>query len=292
MIKTNNFASLPNGIRIHYASCGESHKPLLLCLHGFPEFWYSWKDLMPSLAEDYYVVAPDMRGYNLSSKPESVESYKPKYLVQDLVHLVEYFGHEKTILIAHDWGGAIAWNFAIAYPQLIDRLVILNSPHPYLFANALTHNSEQQASSQYMNWLRNPGSEQALSADDFENLIGFFSKSKAPNWFDEQTKKAYVQAWSVPDALRSAVNWSRASPVYPPSDGDPGAAKLTLRPEDFIVKVPTLVIWGMDDVALPALLLDGLMDFLPQGRIVKVPGAGHWLVHEKPKLILEKIKDN
>lgn len=290
MINTNQFASLPNGIRIHYASCGDVNKPLLLCLHGFPEFWYSWKDLMPSLAENYFVVAPDMRGYNLSSKPDGVEFYKPKHLVQDLVQLVEYFGREKTTVIAHDWGGAIAWNFAIAHPQLVERLVILNSPHPYLFAQALSHDPAQQASSQYMNWLRVPGSENELSANHFEKLIGFFSRSKTPEWFNEETKREYVQAWSVPDALKSAVNWYRASPLYPPIDGDPGASKLTLSPGDFIVKVPTLVIWGMDDIALPALLLNGLIDFLPQGRIVEIPGASHWLVHEKLDIILAEIK--
>lgn len=289
MIKTNNFAHLPNEISLHYAACGDPKDPLLLCLHGFPEFWYSWKDLMPRLSENYYVVAPDLRGYNLSSKPESIDSYRPKYLVEDLVHLIEYLGYEDAVVIAHDWGGAIAWSLAIAHPGKVNKLIILNAPHSYMFAKALAENPVQQNASQYMNWLRRSGSDAALCKNNFELLAGFFRSSKS-DWFNGDDKAAYEAAWSIPGAVKSAVNWYRASPLYPPTEDDPGAQKLKLEPKDFVVNVPTLVLWGMADDALPADLIDGLEEFIPQGKIESIPGASHWLIHEQPKLILEKIK--
>jgi pimeloyl-ACP methyl ester carboxylesterase len=289
MIKTNNFAHLPNDISLHYASCGDPNNPLLLCLHGFPEFWYSWKDLIPELSKKYFVVAPDMRGYNLSSKPESVESYKPKYLVEDINQLIVHLGYEKAVVIAHDWGGAIAWNFAIAHPNRVNQLIILNAPHPYLFAKGLTENPLQQENSQYMNWLRQPGSEDALVKDDFQLLGGFFKRSSKVNWFIGETEQTYKKAWGVPQAVKSSVNWYRASPLHPPEEGNLGAVKLQLKPEDFVVNVPTLVIWGMADDALPPYLIEGLEAFIPKGRVVPVPGASHWLIHEQPELILKEI---
>lgn len=289
MIKTNNFAHLNNDISLHYASCGDSKNPLLLCLHGFPEFWYSWKELMPELSKKYFVVAPDMRGYNLSSKPEAIESYKPRHLVEDLNQLIPHLGYESAVVIAHDWGGAIAWNFAIAHPNRVNQLIILNAPHPYIYATALAENPIQQQNSQYMNWLRSPGSEEALVKDDFELLGGFFKKSSKADWFVGETEQAYKKAWAVPQAVKCAVNWYRASPLHPPEGDKPGAHKLELSPDNFIVKVPTLIIWGMADIALPSFLIEGIEAFLPKGKIVPLPGASHWLIHEQPEFILKEI---
>ena len=289
MIKTNNFAHLSGDISLHYASCGDPKNPLLLCLHGFPEFWYSWKDLMPGLSEKYYVVAPDMRGYNLSSKPASIDSYKPKLLVEDLTQLITHLGYDKAVVIAHDWGGAIAWNLATAYPDKVAKLIILNAPHAYIYAKALTDNPVQQKNSQYMNWLRQSGSDEALIKNNFELLGGFFKSSKS-DWFKGETKQSYEKAWSVPGAVKSSVNWYRASPLYPPSKEDPGVKKLKLDPKDFVVNVPTLVLWGMADDALPSFLLEGLEVFIPNGKIIQIPGASHWLIHEQPELISQEIK--
>lgn len=290
MIQTNQFIDLGNGIDLHFASAGNPNKPLMLMIHGFPEFWYAWKDLMPNFSNDYYVVAPDMRGYNLSSKPEGIENYKPKHLVDDVVRLIKALGKDKAIVVAHDWGGAIAWNLAISNPEVIDRLIILNAPHPYIFAKALAEDPIQQASSQYMNWLRRSGSEDILMQDNFIKLEGFFNKPNQLHWCVGEVRDAYHAAWSVPNAVKSAVNWYRGSPLYPPTGDDLGAKKLQLNPQDFIVKSRTLVIWGMQDAALPPGLIDGLSAFIPNGEIVLLENATHWLVHEYPAQIASKIK--
>jgi pimeloyl-ACP methyl ester carboxylesterase len=290
MIKANQYAHLKNGIKLHYASAGDLEKPLLLMLHGFPEFWFAWEKIMPEFAQDYFVVAPDQRGYNLSSKPENIADYKPKHLVEDLVQLLEYFGKKDVILIAHDWGGAIAWNFALMYPELVKKLIILNSPHPYLFAKALSENQEQQDSSQYMNWLRAPGSEGALINDDFALLENMLTRFGNAHWFTDEVRVRYRQAWAQENAVKSSVNWYRASPLYPPTDNDPGASKLILNASDFIIQVPTLVLWGDADTALRPVLLEGLERFIPLGKIIPIPKASHWLIHEQPELIVQEIK--
>lgn len=290
MIQANQFIELGNGIELHYASCGDPSKPLMLMIHGFPEFWYAWHELMPKFARDYFVVAPDMRGYNLSSKPEEVASYKPKYLVDDVTRLIRGLGKEKAVVLAHDWGGAIAWNLALGFPDIVERLIILNAPHPYLFAKALAGDPKQQASSQYMNWLRTPGSENLLMQDNFKKLEGFFNKPNHEPWCVGDVQKAYHAAWSMPNAVKSAVNWYRASPLYPPTRDDLGAMKLQLNPDDFIVRVPTLVIWGMEDTALPAGLIEGLASFIPNGEIVRLAKASHWLIHEFSEQIEREIK--
>ena len=290
MIQTNQFIDLGNGIDLHFASAGNPNKPLMLMIHGFPEFWYAWKDLMPNFSNDYYVVAPDMRGYNLSSKPEGIENYKPKHLVDDVVRLIKTLGKDKAVVVAHDWGGAIAWNLAISNPEVIDRLIILNAPHPYIFAKALAEDPIQQASSQYMNWLRRTGSEDILMQDDFIKLEGFFNKPNQPHWCVGEVRDAYHAAWSVPNAVKSAVHWYRGSPLYPPTGDDLGAKKLQLNPQDFIVKSRTLVIWGMQDAALPPGLIEGLDAFIPNGEIVRLESATHWLVHEYPLEITSEIE--
>lgn len=151
------FADLPNGTRLHYASAGRRGAPLMLFVHGFPEFWYAWEAQLAAFGDTHFAVAPDMRGYNLSSKPAEVDAYRPKPLVQDLEQFIAALGYDSAIVVAHDWGGAICWNLAIQHPERVARLVIVNSPHPWVFANALLSDPAQQAASAYMNWLRQPG---------------------------------------------------------------------------------------------------------------------------------------
>jgi pimeloyl-ACP methyl ester carboxylesterase len=290
MITANQYAHLKSGIKLHYASAGDSSKPLLLMLHGFPEFWFAWEPLMPEFARDYYVVAPDQRGYNLSSKPHAIGDYKPKYLVEDLIQLIDFLGKKEAIVVAHDWGGAIAWNLAILYPHLVKKLIILNSPHPFLFAKALSEDKDQQESSQYMNWLREPASEDALTKNNFELLENMLTRFGDSEWFTQEVKDRYHEAWQQPRAVQSSVNWYRASPLYPPKGDDPGASKLSFNAKDFMVKVPTLVLWGDADIALKPILLKGLEEFLLDGKMTLIPGASHWLIHERPKLITQEIK--
>jgi epoxide hydrolase 4 len=279
-------------VRLHYAACGTSTKPLMILLHGFPEFWQAYADVMPLLAGEFYVVAPDLRGFNLSDKPSAVESYKPALIVADICALAKHLGAETFTLVAHDWGGAIAWNLAAGFPSVLTQLVILNSPHPVTFASALANDAPQQAASQYMNWLRAEGSELRLEENNFERLAGFFQEmgGKAPNaWFQGQTKSAYIKAWSQPGAMKGNVNYYRVSPLYPPHGSDLGAKKLTLDETKFIVQVRTLVLWGDGDVALLPIVLEGLDRLVPGIQIVRWPDATHWLLHEHPRRCADAI---
>jgi pimeloyl-ACP methyl ester carboxylesterase len=284
---------VPTGpeIELHCASCGDAGKPLLLMLHGFPECWFAWADMMVRFADRYHVVAPDLRGFNLSSKPTTVEAYRASESVQDLVALIAALGHSSATVIAHDWGGAVAWGLAIARPELVERLIILNSPHPVPFARALAGDAAQQAASRYMNWLRAPGSEIALAENDFDRMDRLFIRFGAAGWF-ESMRQRYHQAWSQPGALQAMLNWYRATPLHPPTADDPGAGRLVLDPAKFRVEVPTRVIWGMDDPALLPVLLDGLEEFGDDLRIRRLPGLTHWLVHEAPDQVAAAIEES
>src|SRR6204780_2438980 len=157
-----------NGVKLHYVEQGKG--PLILFLHGFPEFWYAWKDLLPEFAKSHHAVAVDMRGYNLSSMPESVDAYQVPILVEDVRALAEKLGAKKFVLVGHDWGGVIAWAFAAAHPEMLEKLVIVNAPHPVVFARELANNPDQQKASAYFNLFTSPAAESTLSQDDFAVL--------------------------------------------------------------------------------------------------------------------------
>ena len=284
-IRDNQFVELSNGMHLHYASAGERGKPLILFLHGFPEFWYAWNAQLTEFGQDYFVVAPDLRGFNLSDMPADVGAYKPRHIMEDLRLLVAHFGYEKFVLVAHDWGGAIAWNIAIALPQLLHKLIIVNSPHPYLFARALTGAAKQQQASEYMNWLRAEGSEQSLAKGDFALMDGFFhGMGQHPAaWYSAEVRQKYHQCWRY--GLRGGVNYYRASPLHPPTAEQAGPLKLEMHAKDFYVTVPTRVIWGEADVALPPSLLDGLGEMVGDLQIERVVGCNHWIIHEQPESV-------
>jgi len=291
-IRDGQYASVGDAarpLRLHYASCGDERRPLMLMLHGFPEGWFAWRALMPALAQRFHVVAPDLRGYGRSDRPEEVDAYRAKELVADLDALVAALGHERCVLVGHDWGGALAWAFAIAHPQRIERLVVLNAPHPVPFARALATDPRQQAASAYMNWLRRPGSEQVLARDGFVRLERMLTSMDGPHWFDAARRAEYHEAWSRPGALAAAVRYYRASPLHPPDDGDGGAARPALDASRFVVRVPTLVLWGERDAALLPQLLDGLDSVVPELSIVRLSDATHWLVHEQPARVAHEI---
>ncbi len=281
-IQAGQFAQLPHGVKLHYASAGEKIKPLLLFLHGFPEFWFAWESQLKEFGQDYFAVAPDLRGFNLSDMPDDAASYKPRLIAQDIQSLITHLGYEQCILVAHDWGGAIAWNIAIAQPALLSKLIILNSPHPYLFAQALVHDQAQKEASEYMNWLRATGSEQALAKDDFALMEKLFVGMSDPHpaWFTAELRKQYHACWSK--GLTGGVNYYRASPMHPATKENPGAEKLVLNPEDLRCKIPVRVIWGERDRALLPVLIDGLEKLIDDVHIERWTDASHWLVHEHP----------
>ena len=289
-IQDGQYASLPNGMRLHYASAGERGKPLLIFLHGFPEFWFAWHEQLRAFGDRYFAVAPDLRGFNLSDMPEEVSDYRPKLITQDIEQLIAYLGYQRCVMVAHDWGGAIAWNIAISKPTLLDRLIIINATHPYAFAQALANDPAQQQASAYMNWLRASGSEQALAKDDFRIMEQLMLGMGRPSdhWFDAATRQRYHASWAR--GLSGGVNYYRATPLYPPTDEDPGAGKLSLNPEDFRCHVPVRVIWGMQDKALLPQLLDPLPELIDDLIIERLPEATHWVVHEQPERINQLIE--
>lgn len=289
-IQPGQFASLTNGTRLHYASAGERGMPLILFVHGFPEFWYEWEAQLAEFGGEYFAVAPDLRGFNLSDMPTDVSAYKAKHLVDDLRLLAAHLGYEKFVMVAHDWGGAVAWNFAIALPQLLHKLVIVNAPHPYLFTKALITDPAQRSASEYMNWLRAESSEKKLAENDFallESLLNGMGQSPTP-WFTESVRKKYHECWAR--GLTGGVNYYRASPLRPPTESEPGPLKLQLNPADFRVNVPTRVIWGEKDIALPKGLLDGLEDFVDDLVVERIPTGSHWVIHEYPDRVNQLIR--
>jgi epoxide hydrolase 4 len=278
-----------NGLRLHYVTAGKG--PLIIFLHGFPEFWYEWKDQLHEFAADHRAVAPDMRGYNLSEKPASVDAYQINNLVEDVRALAEHLGYKKFILVGHDWGGVVAWSFAIAHPEYLSRLVIVNAPHLAVFARELASNPAQQKASQYMLLFRSPQAEQVLSANNYAALVNaVLGDGLKSGVFTEADKQAYITAWSQPGALTGGLNYYRAANVGPPTSTTPVAASAP-DPTSQIVKVPTLVIWGEKDTALLTGNLDGMDQFVPNLTVKRIPDGSHWVIHEKPALVNGYIRD-
>jgi len=282
-----------NGIRLHYVTAGKGK--LIMFAHGFPEFWYEWKNQLAEFERDYQAVAPDMRGYNLSSKPADVDQYQVNYLVEDLRALAEHLGHKRFILVGHDWGGAVAWAFAIYRPDYLEKLIIINGPHPGVFERELRENPAQRRASQYMLVFRSPQAERILSADDYVVLVdAVLGEGLKQGYFTEEDRKAYIEAWSQPGALTGGLNYYRAVRVGPPTSeaahwraGDSTASGLS----SLTVKVPTLVIWGEKDEALLTGNLEGLDRFVPDLTVKRILDGSHWVIHEKPGLVNSYIRD-
>lgn len=281
---------LPHGITLSCRAAGPVDAPRLVFLHGFPEGAFIWDDLIGTLSDRYRCIAPNLRGYERSSQPAEVEAYRAKHLMADIAALIGWSGEGPlAALIAHDWGGAVAWNLAVQRPELMRQLIIINSPHPGTFLRELQHNPEQQAASAYMNFLCRPDAEVLLAENDYARLWPFFTSmgGETATWLDEAQRARYRALWD--QGLTGALNYYRASPMRPPTADNPGAMAVQFAPEFVTVRLPTLVIWGEDDRALPPSMLDGLAQFVPQLRLQRVPGAGHWIVHEQPALIAALI---
>jgi len=281
-----------NGIRLHYISVGQGN--LIMFVHGFPEFWGEWKNQLVEFGKDYQAVALDMRGYNLSAKPDDVEAYQAKYLIKDLWDLAEHLGHQKLILVAHDWGGAVAWSAAMRYPEWVEKLVIINSPHPAVFARELLNNPAQQEASQYMLLFRSAKAEQTLAQNNYAGLMDMVTQFGSKWVMTEQDRLKYIEAWSQPGALTGGLNYYRVSPLYPPTSPDDEArikSILNLPPEMLAVKVPTLVVWGEQDHALLTGNLDGLEDYVENLTIKRIPDGSHWVSHEQPDRVNALIRE-
>ena len=248
----------------------------------------------------YRCVAPNLRGFEASSAPAEVSAYRPKYLVQDIAALVAIETQDDAgvaqalaCLVAHDWGGAVAWNFANQLPHLARKLAIINSPHPGTFLRELKTNPAQQQASAYMNFLIREDAEAQLTDNDYARLFNFltheFSGDRPAHWLTDRVKDQYRAVWS--HGLRGGCNYYRASPLRPPRPEDPAAAAVDLPRNMLTITMPTLVVWGMDDAALPPVLIDGLEDYVPNLALHRVPGATHWIIHEHPTLVISHLSD-
>lgn len=283
---------LPHGITLSCRGAGERGRPVLLFLHGFPEAAFIWDEVLQHFAQPehggYRCVAPNLRGYEQSSQPADVAAYRPKHLVQDIAALAQLEGAPLACLVAHDWGGAVAWNFANQLPQLTRKLAIVNSPHPGTFLRALQDSPKQREASAYMNFLARPDAEQLLRADGYRRLLGFFTNWGPAPWLTEDVKAQYRAIWDA--SLTGGLNYYRASPLRPPREGDPAAAAVTLPREMLTVDLPTLVIWGMQDAALLPELVEGLDEYVPHLTLEKVPEASHWIIHEQPQRVIASLE--
>jgi pimeloyl-ACP methyl ester carboxylesterase len=280
-----------NGVTLHYAKSGEG--PLMVFLHGFPEFWYAWKDQLDEFGKDHLAVAPDMRGYNLSSKRPNVADYRMPALVEDVQGLATKLGASparKFVLVGHDWGGVVAWSFAMAHPEMLEKLIIINAPHPAIFRREIQENAAQQKASAYMLMFRSAEAEHTLSANNYERLVNIvLGEGLKHGYFTEADKKAYLEAWSQPGALTGGLNYYRASQAGPPSGGQPPANALGLPLPK--ITVPTLVIWGEKDTALLTGNLDGLDAHVTSLTVKRIPEGTHWVVHEKRDVVNGYIRD-
>lgn len=266
---------------LHYAAAGEPDAPLAVLLHGFPEFWYGWRALLPRLGASRLAVAPDQRGYGESDRPAAVDAYRLEKLVGDVLGLADHLDKERFAVVGHDWGGVVAWALAMARPDRIERLVVVNAPHPAIFARERRENPDQQAASGYIDLLVSPMGEAALAADDFTRMFDGLRTEAGETWIDADDRAAYREAWSRPGALTGMLNWYRAAEV-----SSSGGGRVPAAP----VEVPTLVVWGERDRYLLPGNLDGLDERVEDLEVVRIPDAGHWVVHERPERVGELVE--
>ncbi|CAM2152064.1 epoxide hydrolase 4 [Pararobbsia alpina] len=276
-------------VNLHYVSQGEG--PTILFVHGFPEFWYGWKAQIDALSKAYRCVAVDLRGYNLSSKPIPVSAYSAKHIVGDLREFVEHLGGPVHI-VAHDWGGAMVWEFATRFPELIRKLVIINAPHAYTLHRELRENPAQREAMDYFTLFRSDKAERVLSEDDFARLQTMFdSWDIGGHRVTREVRKNYLTAWKQPGALTGGLDWYRATKLVPPACGKPNVEDFELDARNHQVNVPTMVVWGERDTALLTGLLNGLDACVPDLRVERIAEGSHWVHHEFPERVNALIDD-
>ncbi len=267
-----------NGIRLHYVTQGEG--PLMLMLHGFPEFWYSWRHQIPEFAKDYKVVALDLRGYNESDKPQQQSAYVMSELVKDVKGVIQGLGYDRCVLVGHDWGGAIAWNFAYAHPEMVERLIILNLPHPAKFAEGL-RTPQQLLRSSYAFFFQLPVlPELLIQSLDYRAIESVF-KGMAVNKsaITQADIEAYKDAASRRGALTAMLNYYR------------NAFTNVMSTDWSVLQVPTLMIWGEEDTALGKELTYGTEKYVRDFQIRYIPKCSHWVQQEQPALVNQYIRE-
>ncbi len=263
------------GVRIHYATLGNPKDPPVLMIHGFPDYWYSWRGLMADLARDHYAIAIDQRGYNLSDKPEGEQNYQLKYMVGDVAAVLRQLGLAKATVIGHDWGGVVAWQVAIDRPELVDRLVILNLPHLRGLRRELATNPQQQKSSAYARFFQQDGAWKKLSVAQLVDIA-------VPDKADTDTRDKQVQAMQR-SSLEAMVDYYRQN--YPREPYAPDTSPVVK------VQAPVLMIHGLDDQFLLPGALDGTWQWVDKDlTVVTLPHVGHFVLRDAPAQVIGTVR--
>ena len=284
-------ASLSTGIELDYLDVGPRGAPVLIFLHGFPESHRTWRHQIAHFSDRYRCIAPDQRGYRGSSKPQEVSAYTPDKLIADIFALADACGVDRFTIVGHDWGGAIAWGVALngqpgapnpAWAGRVSRAIIANAPHPAIFQRLLFDNAQQRAASQYMRAFRDPANDALVREHGLVGLLLKVVKWDRPSAMEPAERDALLQDWQDREAAFGMLNWYRASPVIVPAMDETADRPAHLDAPFPPLLSPTLVIWAMDDLALPPCNLDGLESLVPNATIVPVEGCGHFVPWEAP----------
>ncbi|HMA37584.1 MAG TPA: alpha/beta hydrolase [Chloroflexia bacterium] len=271
-----------NGIRLHVVAAGPADGPLVILLHGFPAFWYSWYQQIPVLAAaGYRVLVPDQRGYNLSDKPRGLAAYRGNTLADDIVGLITAAGRDQACIVGHDWGAGVAWGLALTHPARVARLVILNGPHPAVMQHQLRTNPAQLRKSWYIFAFQLPWlPEWAIRRDHWALGVRGLRDTSRPGTFSDQDLARYRRAWSRPGAMTAMIHWYRAVVQRPPA-----------LPADQHVAMPTLIIWGAQDPFLGREIATDSLAWCADGRLELIEDATHWVQNEEPARVSRLILD-
>ncbi len=277
----------------HALTAGAPDRPMILFLHGFPEYSGAWREVMELLAARFFCVAPDQRGYARSWRPQEVSAYDASALVQDALATIDHFGgpRRQVILVGHDWGASIAYALAMRAAARVSRLVVFNGVHPAPFQAALAAGGAQSRASAYITWLRQPGAAEALAADDFARLFTFFGAGMDMRWLTEARCADYKRAWGGVEGLRAMINWYRASRLLVAAPGQPIPPEDLPRwpPQRLRIAMPHLLVWGMADQALLVQSRAGLAEYCDDFSLQEVLDCDHWIIHQRPRLAAEAI---
>jgi pimeloyl-ACP methyl ester carboxylesterase len=283
---------LSTGVTLNVCIAGPAEAPAIILLHGFPESYRTWRHQIADLSRDYRVIAPDQRGFGGSDKPQEVEAYETGKIVADVLALADALDVKHFTLVGHDWGGAVAWAAALQHPFRVERLVIVNAPHPLVFQKSVIDDADQRAASQYIRAFRNPLMETGIRA---MGLGTFFDKSFGSHAdlskVTPEERQQYLDDWGQEGALTAMLNWYRAAKIEVPAVGEEAKAALWTHLPFPHVHVPTLVVWGLKDIALLPIQLEGLHGLVNDLRIVTSASAGHFIPWEEPETVTAAIRD-